>query len=94
MFLLPDSGQTRAPQFPRYVDGFTPTEEIPAVDDPSMMREYSSGESPALRRSPFPPETPVVSEARRNAGRSIAVALLVVLVLGAVWFIYSTTSKP
>ena len=39
------------------------------------------------------PETPVVSEARRTAGRTIAIALLVVLVVGAVWFIYHAAPK-
>jgi len=98
VFPLPDTGQTFAMPGDELVDGFTPTVEMPALDDSGMfddprnLRGYSSEELRAASR-PTPPETPVVSEARRNAGRSIAIALLIVLVVGAAYFIYHAASK-
>ena len=100
VFPLPDSGQVFSAPYSGYVDGFTPTEEMPALDDAGMRRGYSSeelraaSEAQTRRTSPIPAQTPVVSEARRTAGRRIAIALLVVLVLGAAWYLYHTATKP
>ncbi len=51
---------------------------------PSDLRKYT----PA--RAATPPEVPVVSDARRSAGRTISLALLIALILGALWFLYHT----
>ena len=83
-----------------------PTEEMEAVtplpaDDegyenqfdtpsraPSDLRKYTP-------KSATPPEPPpvVVSEARRSAGRTISIALMVALIVLALWFLYRTIAN-
>lgn len=84
-----------------------PTEEMEAVtplpaDDegydaqfdtpsraPSDLRKYTPKSAPPVE----PPPVVVVSDARRSAGRTISIALLVVLIVGALWFLYRTISN-
>jgi len=54
---------------------------------PSDLRKYT----PKSATTPVEqPPAVVVSDARRSAGRSISIALLVVLIVGALWFLYRT----
>jgi protein phosphatase len=85
VFPLPDTGEVTWPSQERVVDRNAPTEEIPSLEEPTVDE---------VRRPTQPiPETPVVSEARRTAGRSISIVLLVILVVGAAWFIYHAAPK-
>jgi protein phosphatase len=86
VFPLPDTGELAWSPHERFVDPYAPTEEIPSLEpiDPN-----DESDRPTLPIA----ETPVVSEARRTAGRTIAIVLLVVLVVGAVWFIYHAAPK-
>ncbi len=53
---------------------------------PSDIRKYT----PVRPQTPPTAPAPVVSEARRSAGRTISIALLVLLVGGALWWLYHT----
>ncbi len=59
----------------------------PASAAPSDIRKYTP-----VTQQPPPPEAPVVSEARRSAGRTISIALMVLLIVGALWFLYHTAT--
>jgi protein phosphatase len=68
----------------------TPPRSLSAA--PSDIRKYT----PTKPQAP-PEPAPEVSDARRSAGRSISIALLVLLVAGALWFLYhtiTTVSSP
>jgi len=52
---------------------------------PSDLRKYTPKST-----TPAEPPPVVVSDARRSAGRTISIALLVVLIVGALWFLYRT----
>jgi len=73
--------------------GDLPAARTPLPSPAEMLKKYTPVK-------PTPPEQPpAVSEARRSTGRSISVALLVLLIAGALWFLYHTimsvtTSAP
>jgi protein phosphatase len=58
----------------------------PHVSPAELLKKYA----PAKPTPPEAPPPPVVSDARRNAGRSISLGLLALLVAGALWFLYHT----
>jgi PPM family protein phosphatase len=75
----------------RPMTGNTPTEPMPIVTSPGMIRPTPPRPTehallPPLEKPPVP-ETPVVTPARRNAGRLIAIGLFALLVVGAAWFV-------
>jgi PPM family protein phosphatase len=81
VFPLPDTGQTPAASVPSMVDSDSPTGPIPVTPRPADI-------PPRDESMIITEETKVpVSAARRSAGRVIAVALLVALIAGAVWFV-------
>ena len=95
VFQLPDTGQTPAIPVARVSESDTPTIPIAVVpprppDTEALLRE--------TEQTPIPAPSIQVSPARRNTGRVIAVALFVVLVVGAVWFVVTkiraTTASP
>ena len=63
----------------------TPARSLSAA--PSDIRKYTP-----TKPQPVAEPVPEVSEARRSAGRSISIALLVLLVVGALWFLYHTVT--
>ncbi|MGH9885935.1 MAG: Stp1/IreP family PP2C-type Ser/Thr phosphatase [bacterium] len=97
VFQLPETGQTPAMSLDRVIESDTPTKPVPVLDrarqirrsDPTAPREAKRATPPA---SPVAPAEPVVvvSPARRSTGRLIAVVLLTVLVVGAVWLAFNT----
>jgi hypothetical protein len=89
VFQLPDTGQTPAMAMDRIIDPDSPTAPMPQVPRPRTTRPLPPDASATPNMPPAAP-LPDVSPARRSAGRIIAVALLVLLVLlivAAVWFI-------
>lgn len=52
---------------------------------PSDLRKYTPKAAPPVPAAP----PPVVSDIRRSTGRSISIALLAILILGAAWLLYS-----
>jgi protein phosphatase len=105
VFRVRDSGQSSA--MDRIMTGTTPTEPMPVVRRSEMVRptparpvEHAvmpapeTPETPETTETPETPksrETPEVSPARRSAGTLIAIALLALLVIGAAWFVMSST---
>jgi len=102
VFRVRDSGQSAA--MDRLMTGTTPTEPMPIVQGPGMVRptpprpvEHALLPPETAPASPTAPpaspvrETPDVSPARRSAGRLIAIALLALLVIGAAWFVMTST---
>ncbi|MGH7616064.1 MAG: Stp1/IreP family PP2C-type Ser/Thr phosphatase [Gemmatimonadaceae bacterium] len=89
VFPLPETGQTPAMSLDRVVDADAPTRPMPVMQPPRQ--------TPAAAAQPERDESMIVtgeaeipipvSPARRSAGRMIAIALLIALVAGAVWFI-------
>jgi serine/threonine protein phosphatase PrpC len=98
VFPLPDTGQTPAMSVERVVDTDAPTAPIPVQPRPRISPPAAPPPAePQLEA--LPPELVVeVSPARRSTGRLIAVALLVALVVGAVWYVVAkvraTTGIP
>jgi protein phosphatase len=84
VFPLPETGQTPAMSVDRVLQTDVPTEPIPVVERPRPSQQ--SG--PVLDESHVVTgETAIpVSPVRRSTGRVIAIALLIVLIAGAVWF--------
>jgi protein phosphatase len=86
-----------------------PTEEMPAVDmpDDAETADEAGDLEPPRPPSPSPGDrmkytpkqpvtpvaTPVVSDARRSAGRSISIALMVLLIAGALWFLWHSLTR-
>jgi PPM family protein phosphatase len=81
VFPLPETGQTPAASVDRVVESEAPTGQIPATSRPSEPP------LPVRDESLITTDEMPVSSARRSAGRVIAIALLIVLVVGAVWFV-------
>jgi ferric-dicitrate binding protein FerR (iron transport regulator) len=61
------------------------------MPEPETPETAQTPETPETPETPKPPETPEVSPARRSAGTLIAIALLALLVIGAAWFVMSST---
>jgi protein phosphatase len=57
----------------------------PLLSPAEMLKKYTPTRPTTPEEAP-----PVVSDARRSTGRSISVALLVLLIVGALWFLYHT----
>ncbi len=94
VYPLPETGQTSAVLPHELVDRDAPTVEIPSLSRQAAMGGGDPGDIDEMDRDTLEiAETPVVSDARRRAGRSIAIALMIVLVLGAIWFIYHAAPK-
>jgi serine/threonine protein phosphatase PrpC len=105
VFPLRDSGPSGS--WDRIMTGTTPTEPMPIVPRADMVRptppravEHAlspAQEEPAPSEKPVTPATPEplaaleVSPARRSVGTLIAVALLTLLIIGAVWFVMRST---
>jgi PPM family protein phosphatase len=100
VFSLRDSGASGA--MDRVMTGTTPTQPMPVVERPGMVRptpiraiehavlpplEAMAPPSPA----PSPPPTPEVSPARRSAGRLITIGLFALLIVAGVWFVMHST---
>jgi protein phosphatase len=93
VFPLPETGQTPAMAIDRVIDGGSPTDEMPAVTRRTTrpLPDEEIRASGARRKTvPMADEMPAVSPERRNAGRLIAIGLLVVLLLGAGYFVMRT----
>ncbi len=100
VFSLRDSGASGP--MDRVMTGTTPTQPMPVVERPGMVRptpiraiehavlpplEAMAPPSPA----PSPPPTPEVSPARKSAGRLIAIGLFALLIVAGVWFVIHST---
>jgi len=100
VFSLRDSGASGA--MDRVMTGTTPTQPMPVVERPGMVRptpiraiehavlpplEAMAPPSPA----PSPPTAPEVSPARRSAGRLITIGLFALLIVAGVWFVMHST---
>ncbi len=81
VFPLPETGQTPAASIDRVIDANAPTGQIPVTPRPSEPPMPVRDDALAITD-----EMPV-SPARRSTGRVIAIALFIVLVVGAVWFV-------
>lgn len=94
VFPLPETGQTPAMSVDRVIG--EKTQPVEAAQRPRATRPLPPEETRSEPRTmhPSPADTPVVSPARRHAGRVIAVVLLAVLVVGAAWFIYRAAPRP
>ena len=92
VFSLPETGQTPAMSMDRIIDPNTPTQPIPVVEHPRTTRPIPQGPADEVR--PSIPATPVVSPARRSAGRLIAIVLLAALVGATGWFVYHRLTLP
>jgi hypothetical protein len=66
--------------------GDEPVQRPPQLSPAEMLKKYT----PQKPQAPEPPPPPVVSDARRSAGRTISLGLLVLLIAGALWFVYHT----
>jgi protein phosphatase len=86
VFPLNDSGNTPAMPIERV------TAEMTTQPMPSMVRPTPPQRSTRPVLEPTV-DTPTVSPRRRSAGRMVAVGLLAVLVLGALWFIWQWVTK-
>jgi PPM family protein phosphatase len=79
------------------VTGETADEMGDRRSTPPGSRSVSSAPSDLRKYTPSgaatPPEVPIVSDARRSTGRSISIALLVALIVGALWFLYHTITS-
>ena len=72
------------PTPPRPVEhALAPPPETPAASNTPA--------TPTAPSEPEPPAAPQVSPARRSVGTLIAIALLTLLVIGAVWFVMQST---
>jgi protein phosphatase len=103
VFALGDSGATPAIGIERVVTAETPTEPIPVVEVRRTTRDVpvdATADAPRAsipsqpRPSAAPPivlPPPTVSPRRRSTGRLIAVTLLVILVLGAAYYVAKGT---
>jgi protein phosphatase len=89
VYPLLETGQTAVVAPNDGIDRYAPTEEIPSLSRKAAMADVDERERITLEIA----ETPVVSDARRRAGRSIAIILMVVLVIGALWFLYHAAPK-
>jgi len=85
VFTLPETGQTPALGLDRAIDPNSPTEPIPVVQRPRATRPLHVDSASTEAAAPEPAVD--VSQARRNAGRAIAIGLLVLLVVAAIWFV-------
>jgi PPM family protein phosphatase len=100
VFSLRDSGASGP--MDRVMTGTTPTQPMPVVERPGMVRptpiraiehavlpplEAMAPPSPA----PPPPPAPEVSPARKSAGRLIAIGLFALLIVAGVWFVIHST---
>jgi len=81
VFPLPETGQTPAVSIDRVIDS-----EAAMAANPMMTRP-SVPPIPVTDESLVTTDEMPVSHARRSTGRMIAIVLLIVLVLGAAWFI-------
>ena len=88
VFPLPESGQTPAASGESLADGDTPTHPFPVQRRPRPTSPPPD-EPPPEPAAPLPEPIVEVSPARRSTGRLIAVALFVVLVVGALWYVFS-----
>jgi protein phosphatase len=86
VFQLPESGQTPAMGVDRAIDPNSPTEPMPVVTRPRTTRPIPPELSSAPDRVAIG-ALPEVSPARRSVGQVIAIGLLVLLVVAAVWFV-------
>ena len=77
VFPLPETGQTPAASIDRVTDAEAPVTRAPPSEPPLPVRDES-----LVTTDEMP-----VSSARRSTGRLIAIALFIVLVVGAVWFV-------
>jgi protein phosphatase len=83
MPIVPRANMIR-PTPPRPVEhALAPPPETPAASDTPA--------TPTAPSEPEPPAAPQVSPARRSVGTLIAIALLTLLVIGAVWFVMQST---
>jgi len=96
VFPLRDSGQSNAMDRP--ITGTTPTEPMPVVPRatvrPTPVRAVEHALLPPVEPAPSAPElakSPEVSPARRRVGTLVALALLAGLIIGAAWFVMSST---
>jgi protein phosphatase len=97
VYPLPDTGQTPAVPFER-VSREATTQPIVVESRPSRSARPSAERAADVPMEPTPvPEAapvatlPDVSPRRRSIGQIIAVALLTILVIGAVWFVVRGT---
>ena len=103
VFWLRDSGASGA--MDRMMTGTTPTQPMPVVARPGMVRptparpiehavlpplEAVAAPTPSPAPPPEPP-APDVSPERRSAGMLIAIGLFALLVIAGVWFVMETT---
>ncbi|HEY4137600.1 MAG TPA: protein phosphatase 2C domain-containing protein, partial [Casimicrobiaceae bacterium] len=86
VYPLPETGQSPVVSPEAGVDRYAPTEEIPSLVRQQVIDEMD-------RDTLEIAETPVVSDTRRRVGRIIAITLMVVLVIGALWFLYHAAPK-
>ncbi|HVX40067.1 MAG TPA: Stp1/IreP family PP2C-type Ser/Thr phosphatase [Gemmatimonadaceae bacterium] len=85
VFPLPETGQTPAIGIDRLIDAHSPTQPVPVIERTRTTRPLPAEE---MRESaPAAASAPTVSPARRNAGRMIAIGLLVLGIAAAAWFI-------
>jgi PPM family protein phosphatase len=90
VFALHEPRPSPAMGMDRPMTGTTPTEPMPIVVGPGMVRPTPPRASEhALLPPPEVPKEPepVVSPARRNAGTLIAIGLLALLIIGTAWFV-------
>src|SRR5262245_44573860 len=89
VFPLPDTGQTPAASADGVMDGDTPTRPFPVQRRPRVTPPPAPDEPPPPEPEEPPPEPVVeVSPARRSTGRFIAVALFILLIVGALWYAF------
>jgi len=90
VFPLPESGQTPAASAENVADGDTPTHPFPVQRRPRPTQPPPPpDEPPPEPAAPLPEPIIEVSPARRSTGRFIAVALFVVLIVGALWYVFT-----
>ena len=86
VFPLPETGQTPAIGIDRVIDTQSPTQPVPAVERPRTTRPLPA-DQPVAAPPAIPRAAPAVSPARRNAGRIIAIGLIVIGIAAAAWFV-------
>lgn len=92
VFPLPDTGQTHAVAAGSSWESDTPTRPIPVLERPILQRTtVPTDPMGADVVADF--DAPQVSPARRNAGRVIAMGLLAILVISAIWIIVERLPK-
>jgi protein phosphatase len=92
VFPLPETGQTPAMSVERVVvDPDAPTRPIPVQRQRTTPTTPPAPPPDEPQPAAAPPDEPFVevSEARRSTGRLIAIALLLALIVGAVWYVFA-----